>query len=158
MKSQMSQYGSRQSFFAFLKQANWREWAHQKRARLTSDVISATNANLSEEVAQGRFREDLLFRLNTVEIHLPPLRDRREDIPQLAGYFLSRYSTRYRKPLQSFSPKTLEIMLAYKWPGNVRELDHATERAVLLARGNQIEPDDLGLVRRATSKQDPSTR
>jgi DNA-binding NtrC family response regulator len=120
-----------------------------KTRKVDVRLISATNANLQEEVAQGRFREDLLFRLNTVEIHLPPLRDRREDIPQLAGYFLSRYSTRYRKPLQSFSPKTLEIMLAYKWPGNVRELDHATERAVLLARGNQIEPDDLGLVARS---------
>jgi DNA-binding NtrC family response regulator len=125
-----------------------------KTRKVDVRVISATNADLGEEVAHGRFREDLLFRLNTVEIHLPPLRERREDIPQLAGYFLSRYATRYRKPLQSFSSKALETMLTYKWPGNVRELDHATERAVLLARGNQIEPNDLGLV---TRNQQPTS-
>ena len=108
-------------------------------------MLSATNADLRAECAAGRFREDLLFRLNTVEISLPPLRERREDIPALAGYFLSRYSARYRRPIQGLEPAALQLMLHYSWPGNVRELDHTTERAVLMARGDRIEAADLGL-------------
>jgi DNA-binding NtrC family response regulator len=108
-------------------------------------MLSATNADLRAECVAGRFREDLLFRLNTVEISLPPLRERREDIPALAGYFLSRYSTRYRRPIQGLEPAALQLMLHYSWPGNVRELDHTIERAVLMARGERIEAADLGL-------------
>jgi DNA-binding NtrC family response regulator len=108
-------------------------------------ILSATNTDLRAECAAGRFREDLLFRLNTVEICLPPLRNRCEDIPSLAGYFLERYSTRYRRPLQGLEPAALQIMLHYGWPGNVRELDHTIERAVLMARGDRIESADLGL-------------
>jgi DNA-binding NtrC family response regulator len=108
-------------------------------------MLSATNADLRAECAAGRFREDLLFRLNTVEISLPPLRERREDIPALVGYFLSRYSARYRRPIQGLEPAALQLMLHYSWPGNVRELDHTTERAVLMARGDRIEAADLGL-------------
>ena len=109
-------------------------------------VLSATNADLRREAAEGRFREDLLFRLNTVEIHLPALRERREDIPLLAAHFLARYSTRYRKQVTGFDTATLETILAHSWPGNVRELDHTMERAVLMARGSLLEPADLGLV------------
>lgn len=108
-------------------------------------VLSATNANLRQDAAEGRFREDLLFRLNTVEIHLPPLRDRREDIPALAGHFLARHATRYRRQIQGLEPAALQMMLQYAWPGNVRELDHTIERAVLMARGALIEAADLGL-------------
>jgi DNA-binding NtrC family response regulator len=108
-------------------------------------MLSATNADLRAECQAGRFREDLLFRLNTVEISLPPLRERREDIPALAGYFLSRYSARYRRAIQGLEPAALQLMLHYNWPGNVRELDHTTERAVLMARGDRIEAADLGL-------------
>jgi DNA-binding NtrC family response regulator len=116
-------------------------------------VISATNANLQTEVAEGRFREDLLFRLNTIEIHLPPLRDRRDDIPALAMHFLRRHATRYRKPLTGFDAGAMQMMLAHAWPGNIRELDHAIERAVLLAQGEQLRAVDLGL--RATSSAAP---
>jgi DNA-binding NtrC family response regulator len=116
-------------------------------------VISATNANLQQEVAEGRFREDLLFRLNTIEIHLPPLRDRRDDIPALAMHFLRRHATRYRKPLSGFDAGAMQMMLAHPWPGNIRELDHAVERAVLLAQGEQLRAVDLGL--RATSSAAP---
>jgi DNA-binding NtrC family response regulator len=116
-------------------------------------VISATNANLQQEVAEGRFREDLLFRLNTIEIHLPPLRDRRDDIPALAMHFLRRHATRYRKPLSGFDAGAMQMMLAHPWPGNIRELDHAIERAVLLAQGEQLRAVDLGL--RATSSAAP---
>ncbi len=108
-------------------------------------VISATNAELRQEVAEGSFREDLLFRLNTVEIHIPPLRERRQDIPLLAMHFLKEYAARYRKQLSGFDPPALQAMLEYRWPGNVRELDHAVERAVLLAQGDLVRTSDLGL-------------
>ncbi len=108
-------------------------------------MLSATNADLRAECAAGNFREDLLFRLNTVEISLPPLRERREDIPALAGHFLARYAARYRRSIQGMEPTALQLMLHYSWPGNVRELDHTMERAVLMARGTRVESADLGL-------------
>src|SRR5205807_2884021 len=113
--------------------------------RVDVRIISATNANLDQESAAGRFRQDLLFRLNTVEIHIPPLRERRRDIPVLAMHFLKRYAERYRKPTTSFEPAALQTMLEYSWPGNVRELDHAVERAVLLSQGGAVQVSDLGL-------------
>jgi DNA-binding NtrC family response regulator len=116
-------------------------------------MISATNADLRTECAAGRFREDLLFRLNTVEISLPPLRERRDDIPALAGHFLARYVTRYRKAIQGLEPAALQLMLHHNWPGNVRELDHTIERAVLMARGERIESADLGLNTQRTAVQ-----
>jgi DNA-binding NtrC family response regulator len=108
-------------------------------------VLAATNADLRAEVAAGRFREDLLFRLNTVELHLPPLRDRREDIPALTAHFLREYATRYRKPISRVHPDAMAAMLAYAWPGNVRELAHVVERAVLLADGEEIRVSDISL-------------
>jgi DNA-binding NtrC family response regulator len=108
-------------------------------------LVSATNTDLRSEVAAGRFREDLLFRINTVEVHLPPLRERREDIPALAAHFLGRHAQRYRKPVENLDAEALRALLAHPWPGNVRELDHVLERAVLMARGPGIEAGDLGL-------------
>jgi DNA-binding NtrC family response regulator len=108
-------------------------------------VLSATNADLRSESEAGRFRADLLFRLNTVEVHIPPLRDRREDIPPLAAHFLKEYAQRYRKEVRQFEPATMQLLLTYAWPGNVRELDHAIERAVLLSTGSAIKPADIGL-------------
>jgi DNA-binding NtrC family response regulator len=108
-------------------------------------VLSATNVDPRAEVAAGRFREDLLYRLNTIEIRIPPLRERREDIPLLAAQFLKRYAQRYRKPITGFRSEAMDTMLRYSWPGNVRELDHTLERAVLLADGDQIRPNDLSL-------------
>jgi len=108
-------------------------------------VLSATNAHLQQEVAEGRFREDLLFRLNTIEISLPPLRDRREDIAPLAMHFLRRHASRYRKPLAGFDAGAMQMLLGHSWPGNIRELDHAVERAVLLAQGEQVRSADLAL-------------
>jgi DNA-binding NtrC family response regulator len=116
-----------------------------KTQKVNVRMLSATNADLRAECAAGRFREDLLFRLNTVEISLPPLRERREDIPALAAHFLARYSARYRRPIQGLEPAALQAMLHYGWPGNVRELDHTIERAVLMARGERIETANLGL-------------
>jgi DNA-binding NtrC family response regulator len=108
-------------------------------------VIAATNADVPAEIAAGRFREDLLYRLNTVEIRLPPLRDRREDVPRLATHFLGEYAARYRKAVQGFDDDATAAMQAHAWPGNVRELQHAVERAVLMARSPLITGEDLGL-------------
>jgi DNA-binding NtrC family response regulator len=113
--------------------------------RVDVRVIAATNADLRAEVAAGRFREDLLFRLNTIEIRLPPLRERREDILPLAQYFLKRHAARYGKDRGGFSASALQELRAYDWPGNVRELDHTVERAVLLARMPQVQAEDLAL-------------
>ena len=112
-------------------------------------VLAATNADLRAEVAAGRFREDLLFRLNTIEVRLPPLRDRAEDIPELAALFLGRYAARYRKGGLRFSPDALAALRTWSWPGNVRELDHVLERAVLMAGGEAVTAADLGLRRDA---------
>ncbi len=108
-------------------------------------VISATNADLKAACAAGDFREDLLFRLNTVEIHLPALRERKEDIPALAAHFLHKYSTRYGKQIEGFTPEAMKKLLDYSWPGNVRELDHTIERGVLMCRDERIEASHLGL-------------
>lgn len=108
-------------------------------------VLSATNADLKIESAEGRFRSDLLFRLNTVELHIPPLRERKEDIPLLAAHFLNIYAQRYRKPVKGFEPAAMQRMLDHPWPGNVRELDHAIERSVLITTSEQIQSGDLGL-------------
>ncbi len=113
----------------------------------TADVriVSATNADLREEVAAGRFRQDLLFRLNTVEIRIPPLRERRDDILPLALQFLEQHAQRYRKQFRGFEEAATLALLDHPWPGNVRELDHAVERGVLMGRGDGVRAPDLGL-------------
>lgn len=113
--------------------------------RVDVRVLSATNAELQDEVRTGRFREDLLFRLNTIEIHLPPLRERRDDISLLAHAFLRRHAGRYRKALEGFEPAAMQALLEHPWPGNIRELGHVVERAVLLAQGGAIRAVDLAL-------------
>jgi DNA-binding NtrC family response regulator len=119
-------------------------------------LMSATNADLNAEVAAGRFRQDLLFRLNTIEIRLPALRERRDDIPRIAKHFLLQHAQRYRKAMTGFDPAALQALIDHPWPGNVRELDHAVERAVLMAQGNVIHLGDLGL--RQTGSGDASAR
>ena len=116
-----------------------------KTRRVDVRVLSATNADIGAAVAGGTFREDLLYRLNTVEINLPPLRDRQADIPILATRFLAKEATRYDKPLEGFSDDALDALLAHPWAGNVRELMHAVERAVLVSNGTRVASDDLGL-------------
>ncbi len=113
--------------------------------RIDIRLVSATNSDLQAACQAGQFREDLLFRLNTVEIHLPALRERREDIPVLALHFLSHYALRYRRGIQGLDPSALQSLMQYAWPGNVRELEHALERAVLTCRSEQIQAGDLGL-------------
>ncbi|MDX2000368.1 MAG: sigma-54 dependent transcriptional regulator [Thermoanaerobaculia bacterium] len=126
--------------------------------RVDVRILSATNAELETEVAAGRFRRDLFFRLNTVTLRLPPLRERREDLLPLAGMFLARHRERYRREILDFAPDARAALLAHPWPGNVRELDHAVERAVLFARGPVIAVEDLGLgLPTAASSASPGT-
>src|SRR5947199_2028862 len=108
-------------------------------------IVSATNANLAEEVSAGRFRQGLLFRLKTIEIQLPPVRQRREYIPALATHLLKQHAQRYRKNLTGFEPAAMQALLDHPWPGNIRELDHAIERGVLMALGATIRLGELGL-------------
>ncbi len=119
--------------------------------RVDVRVVSATNSDIPRAVEEGRFREDLLFRLNTVEIHLPALRERREDVPLLANHFLRRQAAQYRKPIAGFDPEAMQLLLGYAWPGNIRELEHTVERAVLLAGGEWIAAEDLTLRARTPS-------
>ena len=116
-----------------------------RTCRVNVRILSATNADLDQEVADGRFRQDLLYRLNTVRIHVPELRKRPEDIPLLAAHFLQGYVTKYRKAITGFSEAALQALLDYPRPGNVRQLDHAIERAVLMAHTPLLGPADLGL-------------
>jgi transcriptional regulator with PAS, ATPase and Fis domain len=105
-------------------------------------VIAATNRDLAAMISGGSFREDLFYRLNVIEVALPPLRERREDIPALAEHFAARSATRLGRDLR-LAPETVERLLRYPWPGNVRELENAMERAVVLARGRALTPEDL---------------
>jgi DNA-binding NtrC family response regulator len=120
-----------------------------KVRRVDVRVLAATNADLSTAVSEGRFREDLLYRLNTVEIHLPPLRERPEDVLPLAQHFLDRHRTHYGLEVEAFSEEAVAAMARHTWPGNVRELEHAVERAVLMAQGPKVDVADLGLKRRS---------
>jgi DNA-binding NtrC family response regulator len=113
--------------------------------RVDVRVVSATNANLVREVEEGRFREDLLYRLNTVEIHLPPLRERREDIPLLAAHFLREQAARYGRRAAEFDADAMRALLDHAWPGNVRELRHAVERAVLMTPDGVVREEHLAL-------------
>ncbi len=137
--------GQQQKLLRVLETGEFERLGSSKTRKVDVRLISATNADPIDEVNAGRFRQDLLFRLNTIEIHLPPLRDRREDLPKLAAHFLATYAARYRKPLAAFEPAALEALLRHSWPGNVRELDHTIERAVLMSQGDAIRSHDLGL-------------
>ncbi|HEY6249461.1 MAG TPA: sigma-54 dependent transcriptional regulator [Candidatus Angelobacter sp.] len=108
-------------------------------------VLSATNADLRAACSAGEFRQDLLFRLNTVEVHIPPLRERREDVPALCSHFLSKYAAKYNKHVDGFSPEALQKLTEYSWPGNVREVEHTIERSVIMCRENMIQVHHLGL-------------
>ena len=125
-----------------------------KTRKVDVRVLSATNADLNAAVAHGKFRQDLLFRLNTVEIHLPPLRDRREDVAPLAEHFLRQHTERYRRTIMGFSPEAIEALRRHSWPGNVRELDHIVERAVLMSSGSIVTAFDLALQSTANDQFD----
>ena len=137
--------GQQAKLLRVIESGEFERLGSSRTRRVDVRIISATNANIPDEVTNGRFRQDLLFRLNTIEIRLPPLRDRREDTPLLAQHFLRQHAQRYRKRLTGFESGAMQLLLEHSWPGNVRELDHAIERAVLMAQGPLVRPSDLGL-------------
>jgi two-component system response regulator HydG len=111
--------------------------------KVDTRLMAATNKNLEEEIRSGRFREDLYYRLNVVRVDVPPLRDRQDDIPLLADFFLKSYAEKNRKLLKGFTPRAVDLMMRHEWPGNVRELENVVERAVIMARGEMITPMDF---------------
>ncbi len=123
----------------FLQEHEFERVGGTQTIRVDVRVIAATNRNLVEEVAKGRFREDLFYRLNVVSLEMPPLRDRRTDVPVLARFFLDKYAKENGKTIEGFAPETMDLLVAYDWPGNVRELENAIERAVVLTNGSNIE-------------------
>jgi len=137
--------GQQQKLLRVLERGEFERLGSSTTRKADVRLISATNADIDAEVAAGRFRQDLLFRLNTVEVRLPPLRERGQDIPALAEHFRANHAARYRKPLVGFDSAALHALTHYSWPGNVRELDHAVERAVLMAQSDRIRAADLAL-------------
>ena len=115
----------------------------EKTLKVDVRLITATNRNLEKEVSEGRFREDLFYRLNVITIHLPSLRERREDIPILSNFFIIKYTKKYKKEIKGFTPEAMESLCAYHWPGNVRELENVVERAIVLCKKNTISVDHL---------------
>ena len=111
--------------------------------KVDTRVIAATNKNLEEEIKTGRFREDLYYRLNVVNLEVPPVRDRREDIPLLADFFLKRYTEKNKRIIKGFTPRAMDLLMRYEWPGNVRELENVVERAVIMARGEMVTPAEF---------------
>jgi DNA-binding NtrC family response regulator len=126
-----------------LQEREFERVGESRTIHVDTRVIAATNQHLEDEIDAGRFREDLYYRLNVVSIHLPPLRERREDIPDLARFFLERYSEENRRDTPSLPAEVLKVLLHYDWPGNVRELENCIERAVVLANGKALTPDLL---------------
>ncbi|HKQ56902.1 MAG TPA: sigma-54 dependent transcriptional regulator [Candidatus Eisenbacteria bacterium] len=137
--------GQQAKLLRVLQTGEFERVGSSRTRRVSVRLVSATNADLRAETAAGRFREDLLFRIDTVEVRLPPLRERREDIPLLAAHFVARHGQRYGKTIAAIDAEAIAALLAHPWPGNVRELDHALERAVLLAASDQLRAADLGL-------------
>ena len=127
----------------FLEEKTFRRVGGMADVHVDVRVVAATNRNLEDLVAEGRFREDLYYRLNVFSITLPPLRERREDIPPLAAHFLQKFAQSMNKQVTDFSKEAMDLLVAYDWPGNVRELQNAIERAVLVCKGNKIQTDDL---------------
>ena len=119
-------------------------------------LICATNKSLDKMVMEGLFRQDLLFRINTIQIDLPPLRERGSDIELMAGYFLAKYASKYDRGKLSFAKESLMAMRSYSWPGNIRELEHSVEKAVILAEGNMVKPEDLYLKKLPGSALNPA--
>jgi len=118
----------------------------EKTQAVNLRILAATNKDLLGEVKKGQFREDRYYRLNVIPVYLPPLRERRNDIPLLAGYFLQRFATEQKKKIQGFSAEAMRLLMDHQWPGNVRELENTVEHATVLAKSGRIEASDLPAV------------
>jgi Nif-specific regulatory protein len=126
--------------------------------RVDVRIIAATNRNLTQMVQEGRFREDLFYRLNVVSVETPPLRDRKEDIPALADFFVKRFATELKKRIEATHPEAQKLLMRHNWPGNIRELENVIERAVLLADGPQVQVSDLQIGEQASAGSSGSDR
>ena len=126
-----------------LQQREFSRLGSNRLIPLRARLIFATHQDLSEMVAQGKFRQDLYYRINVMRIDAPPLQEHPDDIPQIAGHFLKHYSQSYQKPFRDFEPEALAMLQSYAWPGNVRELENVIQRAIIVARGETIRPEDL---------------
>ena len=129
----------------FLQEKEYRPLGSAKMRRANVRVIAASNLNLEDAVDTGKVRQDLFYRLNIISLTLPPLRDRREDIPLLARHFLGKYSREFDSHVHDFSDEAMDMLMVHSWPGNVRELEHAIERAIVLCNNGQIEASDIVL-------------
>jgi two-component system response regulator HydG len=126
-----------------LQEGEFERLGSEKTIRVDVRILAATNKDLEQEIEAGRFRKDLFYRLSVVPIHIPPLRERKEDIPLLAEHFLKTYAEKNRRLIRGFTPEAMTTLMRYAWPGNIRELENAVERAVIMCRGEFISPDDL---------------
>jgi transcriptional regulator with PAS, ATPase and Fis domain len=140
-----------------LQEGEFRRIGETRVRRADVRIISATNKEIRKEVREGRFREDLFYRLNVISITLPPLRERNEDIPLLADHFLNRYAVKAKKPVEGFTDGAMEKLMAHSYPGNVRELENMIERAVLLARTERITRDEITSEMGALAEEPAST-
>ncbi len=127
----------------FLQERSFTRVGGNESISVDTRIVAATNKNIVKEVEAGRFREDLYYRLNVVPIHIPPLRERRDDVPLLARHFLEKYATKNEKVFIEFSPQALDMLCAYDWPGNVRELENVIERVVVLHDDSRVKPSHL---------------
>jgi DNA-binding NtrC family response regulator len=137
--------GLQAKLLRFLEEKTFRRVGGSSDIRVDVRVISATNRNLRDEVKEGRFREDLFYRLNVLPINLPPLRERRDDIPSLVTFYVDAYNAEFKKRVAAVSPEVIRHLQAYAWPGNIRELRNAVERAMLLADGDTLRVDDFAV-------------
>jgi transcriptional regulator with PAS, ATPase and Fis domain len=126
-----------------LQQREFNRLGSSRPTPLRARVLFATHRDLSAMVAEGTFRKDLFYRVNVMNVHMPPLRNRLEDIPMLAQLFLRRYSEMYQKPIEGIDPDGLLLLRNYAWPGNVRELENVMQRAIIMAEGEYIRANDL---------------
>ncbi|MEE8185282.1 MAG: sigma-54 dependent transcriptional regulator [Thermodesulfobacteriota bacterium] len=141
-----------------LQEGEVRRIGDTRSAKVDVRIIAATAKDLNAEAKEGRFREDLLYRLNVIPIHLPPLRDRKGDIPLLTTYFLEQFTRKFGKSVRGVSERAMELLLSYRWPGNVRELENVIERAVILEDGDTIMPESLPLMEKETQDSRLDTR
>jgi DNA-binding NtrC family response regulator len=137
--------GLQAKLLRFLDSGEFRRVGGNKNLRVDVRVIAATNKDLSAVIKTGAFREDLYYRLNVINITIPPLRERREDVPELARHFLAKYAKKLAKPVTDFTSEALELLSAYRWPGNVRELENVVERAVIVCEAGTIGAEDLSI-------------
>jgi two-component system response regulator HydG len=137
--------GLQPTFLRFLDSGEFRRVGGNKTLRVDVRMIAATNKDLSGLIKAGSFREDLYYRLNVINVTIPPLRERKEDIPELAEHFLKKFAQKLSKSIAGFTAEARELLIGYKWPGNVRELENVIERSVILCESDQIGAEDLSI-------------